>query len=80
MRMRRVPGSRRRRTKDEETLLDEVLRRQVSKKNLKRNSRNIRGVFLVRGVTTTTTTTVTTRDTIIGVMVLVYGFIYTITR
>ena len=79
MRMRRVPGSRRRRTKDEETLLDEVLRRQVSKKNLKRNSRNIRGVFLVYGVTITTI--VATRATIIGeVMVLVYSFIYTITR
>ena len=79
MRMRRVPGSRWRRTKNEETLLDEVLRRQVSKKNLKRNSRNIRGVFLVHGVTTATI--VATRATITGeVMVLVYSFIYAITR
>ena len=34
MRVRKVPGSKRRRTKDEETLLDEALRRGMSKKEI----------------------------------------------
>ena len=34
MRMRKVPSSRQRRTKDEETLLDEALRQGMSKKEI----------------------------------------------
>ena len=34
MRIRKVPGFRRRRTKDEETLLDEALRQQMLKKKI----------------------------------------------